>query len=93
MPKRKIILALLASMVALLVVTGANAEAPGPEPLPPYTGIIKNNSIYEFRSPRKTAWPPLSCRPEVGSSSWSGIRSSISSPISTANPMVAKKSG
>ena len=51
MPTKKIILALLASIVALLVVTGANAEAPGPEPLPPYTGVIKNNSSHDISVP------------------------------------------
>ena len=45
MPKKLIILALLASLVALLVVT---AESPGVEQLPPYIGVIKNNSKHDL---------------------------------------------
>ncbi len=48
MPKKKIIAALLAGMVALLVVTGANAVSTGTYTLPPYTGIIKNNTSCDF---------------------------------------------
>ncbi len=48
MPKKSILLALLAGVTALLLVTWANAVAPGPEPLPPYTGVIKNNTKYEL---------------------------------------------
>jgi len=47
MPKKRI-MALLASVVALLVVAGANTEAPGVEQLPPYIGVIKNNTKYEL---------------------------------------------
>ena len=48
MPKKKISVILLASMVALLVVTGANAVSTGTATLPPYTGIIKNNTSCDF---------------------------------------------
>jgi hypothetical protein len=48
MPQRKITAALLAAiMVALLVVTGANAVSTTTT-LPPYTGIIKNNTSCDF---------------------------------------------
>jgi hypothetical protein len=59
MPKRKITLALLASMVALLVVTGAHAQAPGPLPLPPYTGVIKNNSSHDISIPSENSLATL----------------------------------
>ena len=49
MPKKKITAALLAGMIALLVVvTGANAVSTGIATLPPYTGIIKNNTSCDF---------------------------------------------
>lgn len=49
MPKKKITAALLvAMMVALLVVTGANAVSTGTATLPPYTGVIKNNTSCDF---------------------------------------------
>ncbi len=59
MPKKKITLALLASVVALLLVTWANAEAPGLEPLPPYIGIIKNNSPYDVSVPSENSLATL----------------------------------
>lgn len=55
MPKKKIISVLLASAVALLVVTWAHAEAPEMEPLPPYVGIIKNNSNYDVSVPSENS--------------------------------------
>jgi hypothetical protein len=49
MPKKKLTAILLAGMVALLlVVTGANAVSTGIATLPPYTGIIKNNTSCDF---------------------------------------------
>jgi hypothetical protein len=49
MPKKKMTAALLAGMIALLVVvTGANAVSTGITTLPPYTGIIKNNTSCDF---------------------------------------------
>jgi hypothetical protein len=48
MPKKKISVILLAGLVALLVVTGANAVSTGTAPLPPYTGIVKNNTSCDF---------------------------------------------
>jgi hypothetical protein len=49
MSKKKITAALLAGMVALLVVvTGASAISTGTATLPPYTGIIKNNTSCDF---------------------------------------------
>jgi hypothetical protein len=49
MPKKRITAALLAGMIALLVVvTGANAVSTGTSTLPPYTGIIKNNTSCDF---------------------------------------------
>jgi len=55
MPKKRIALALLAGVAALCLVTWANAVAPGPEPLAPFTGVIKNNtkddmSVYSQNS-------------------------------------------
>lgn len=63
MPRKKIALAVLASMAALLLVTWANAVAPGPEPLPPFIGVIKNNtkgelSIYSQNSLGTVIVPP-----------------------------------
>ena len=55
MPKKKIILAVLAGMVTLLIVTGANAAAPGPDSLPPYTGVIKNNSSHDISVPSENS--------------------------------------
>jgi hypothetical protein len=59
MPKTKIILILLASLIALLLVTGAQAEAPELEPLPPYVGIIKNNSNYDISVPSENSLATL----------------------------------
>jgi hypothetical protein len=55
MPKKKISVILLASMVALLVVTGANAVATRTATLPPYTGIIKNNTSCDFSLPSQNS--------------------------------------
>lgn len=59
MPKKKITLALLASMVALLLVTWANAMAVGPEPLPPFKGIIKNNTKHDISIPSENSLATL----------------------------------
>ena len=48
MPKKKITAALLASMAVLLLAAGANAVSMGTGTLPPYTGIIKNNTSCDF---------------------------------------------
>ena len=59
MHKKWIILALLASVVALLVVTWADAELPGVEPLPPYVGIIKNNTKNAVSVPSENSLATL----------------------------------
>jgi hypothetical protein len=48
MPKKNITVTLIASMVALMLITWANAVTTGPTTLPPYTGIIKNNTSCDF---------------------------------------------
>jgi hypothetical protein len=48
MAKKKIIVILLAGMAALWLATGANAVVMGPTTLPPFTGIIKNNTNCDF---------------------------------------------
>ncbi len=49
MPKKRVTAALLAGMIALLVVvTGAGAVSTGTTTLPPFTGIIKNNTSCDF---------------------------------------------
>jgi len=55
MPRKKIALAVLASVAALLLVTWANAVAPGPEPLPPFTGIIKNHTKSDLSIPSQNS--------------------------------------
>ncbi len=42
-------------MVALLVVTGANAVVTGMTTLPPYIGIIKNNTSCDFSLPSQNS--------------------------------------
>jgi hypothetical protein len=59
MRKKKIILALLASVVALLVVTGATTKSPGVEQLPPYIGVIKNNTKYDLSVPSENSLATL----------------------------------
>jgi hypothetical protein len=60
MSKKKIISVLLAGVLALLlVVSWANAEAPGLEPLPPYIGIIKNNSGQDVSVPSENSQATL----------------------------------
>jgi hypothetical protein len=59
MPKKKIIGALLASVVVLLLVTGAKAEVSGLEPLPPYVGIIKNNCRHDISVPSENSLATL----------------------------------
>ncbi|MGQ9687542.1 MAG: hypothetical protein ACUVXF_01955 [Desulfobaccales bacterium] len=51
MSKRKISLILLASVIALMAAANVEAAAPGPEPLPPYLGVIRNNSSHEISIP------------------------------------------
>ncbi len=58
MPK-KMISILLAFVAALFLVSWAQAEAPGPEPLPPYVGIIKNNSNYDISVPSENSLATL----------------------------------
>jgi hypothetical protein len=55
MPKKWMTLALLAGMVALLGAVGANGTAPGPEPLAPFTGIIKNNTKFDLSVPSENS--------------------------------------
>lgn len=38
----------MAAVLALLAGSGAQAVAPGPEPLPPFTGLIKNHTKAEL---------------------------------------------
>jgi len=59
MPKKRIILVVLVSVVALLLVTGAEAEAPGVGQLPPYIGIIKNNTKYLISVPSENSMGTL----------------------------------
>ena len=58
MPK-KISAVLLASVIALLLVTGTKAEVPEPGPLPPYVGIVKNNSNYDISLPSENSQATL----------------------------------
>ena len=51
MSERKISLVLLASVIALVAAAGTEAAAPEPEALPPYLGVIKNNSSHEISVP------------------------------------------
>jgi hypothetical protein len=55
MPKKTITIMLVASVAALLLVWGAGAAAPGPSALPPYTGIIKNNTVCDFSLPSQNS--------------------------------------
>ena len=48
MPRKKITIVVLAGLIALLLVTGANAVSMGPGTLPPYTGVIRNNTVCEY---------------------------------------------
>lgn len=64
MPKKSIALALLAGVAALFLVTWANAVAPGPEPLPPYTGVIKNNTKHELSIYSKNSLGTIIVPPE-----------------------------
>jgi hypothetical protein len=59
MPKKIMSLALSASVIALLLVTVANAAAPGPETLPPYIGIIKTNSTSDISVPSENSLATL----------------------------------
>lgn len=59
MPKKKIFSVLLASVIVLSVVAWANAEVPGQEPLPPYIGIIKNNSGHDLSVPSENSQATL----------------------------------
>jgi hypothetical protein len=55
MPKKKISVMLLASMVTLLLVAGAQAVAMAPSTLPPYTGVIKNNTPCDYSVPSQNS--------------------------------------
>lgn len=55
MPKKNLTVILLAGMVALLLVTGANAGTTSPSTLPPYIGIIKNNTSSDFSLPSQNS--------------------------------------
>ena len=59
MPKKTISLALLAGVSALVLLTCAHAAAPGPETLPPYVGIIKNNSAVDIAVPSENSLATL----------------------------------
>uniref|UniRef100_A0A7C3UZN6 Uncharacterized protein n=1 Tax=Desulfobacca acetoxidans TaxID=60893 RepID=A0A7C3UZN6_9BACT len=52
MPKKKITTALL---VAMLAVAGAEALATGTAALPPYIGVIKNNTSSDFSLPSQNS--------------------------------------
>lgn len=55
MPKKNITVTLIAIMVAVMVVTWADAVTTGPSTLPPYTGIIKNNTSCDFSLPSQNS--------------------------------------
>ena len=59
MPKKNLTITLLAGMIALWLVTWANAVAMGPSTLPPYTGIIKNNTACDFSLPSQNSMGTL----------------------------------
>jgi hypothetical protein len=59
MPKKKMTLVLLASVIALLSVTGANAQVAAVEPLPPYVGVIKNNCHHDISVPSENSLATL----------------------------------
>ncbi len=59
MPKKTLSLALLAGVIALLLLTCAQAAAPGPQTLPPYVGIIKNNSGVDVAVPSENSLATL----------------------------------
>jgi hypothetical protein len=59
MAKKKIIVILLAGMAALWLSTRANALVMGPSTLPPYTGVIKNNTSCAFSLPSQNSMGTL----------------------------------
>ena len=59
MPRKNITVAVLAAMIALLLATSANAVSMGPSTLPPYTGVIKNNTACEFSIPSQNSMGTL----------------------------------
>jgi hypothetical protein len=59
MPKKTVSLALLAGIIALVLATAAMAAAPGPGTLPPYVGIIKNNSGADIAVPSENSLATL----------------------------------
>jgi len=59
MPKKQVISVLLACVAALLLVAWAQAQAPDLEPLPPYVGIIKNNSTHDISVPSENSLATL----------------------------------
>ncbi len=59
MPRKNITVAVLAAIIALLLATGANAISMGASTLPPYTGVIKNNTACEFSIPSQNSMGTL----------------------------------
>ncbi len=59
MPRNNITVAVLAAMIALLLATSANAVSMGASTLPPYTGVIKNNTACEFSIPSQNSMGTL----------------------------------
>jgi hypothetical protein len=59
MPKKNLTVASLAGMIALVLVTWANAVAAAPTTLPPYTGVIKNNTACDFSLPSQNSMGTL----------------------------------
>ncbi len=59
MRKEIILSVFLATVIALLLMTGAKAEVPEPGPLPPYVGIVKNNSNYDISLPSENSQATL----------------------------------
>jgi hypothetical protein len=55
MPRKKIVVAILAALFALLLATGAQAVPVPPGTLPPYTGVIKNNTACDFSIPSQNS--------------------------------------
>jgi hypothetical protein len=55
MPKKHMSMMVLAGVIALVLVGWANGAATGTTALPPYTGIIKNNTACDFSLPSQNS--------------------------------------
>jgi hypothetical protein len=59
MPKKTVTVMVLAGVMALFLASWAGAATPTTSTLPPYTGIIKNNTSCEFSIPSQNSMGTL----------------------------------